>query len=1058
MAIDANLQQFKSSGIYRLTFDKSQTASIPAETIRLVVGFSKKGPFNTPIFVPDPEFFTSVFGNIDRKLERKGSFFHRTALQCLDRGPIIVLNLLSLNDATDKTDFISFSTAPDTANKAIQSAPLAGYYNSDKFWFLDEEDAFANIKSVDSTPNLLNFANVGRKNISVLVRKADVTGFDITAKEWYGVAELPEFLNGADVISDYMLETLIIEGDYSNNAALQNDPVFGPYFDDKGLKKTYTDNFGTKIDGIDSFINLPEVKVLGKYIGSIIPDFVDKNGTNLFIEDMVNADSIITGALCTIDKSKFDDAGAYVSGDEIDFIGHQIENGSISTLNFLSYSGSIKADNSYTTQNAINTTANAVTGATVSSALNSLKGGLLTASTTLAGAAGYSSVAHFDIVTFYAPGSTEVIANSVLSPFATTAAYTAFVNAVAAGKSYVECSALSTSATGTAPNHALVKSVSATTEKISIQIEITTGGAAGNYIAGSSSNFLFIAEDALPDVIPQLDFVDDNSTELIAFKDSGLYTDWANGGITTGDNYRTGSVNYPIKFTQYTLAVGTNASTADGEALGVFSHPVNYVKLIPYTDAAFTTPMTTGFATDANGPWIIQTLTGNLNQTISPVLDNATDAENVARVSGTNLAAGVIKKGDYLVSGTSTGTTTNIDAITGKSRLTKVKSVSYNSTTNIYTITAFGPIYRTSATGAIEKYEEIDSFATHYKMKSLKGFTMRDAQIPNGQNDRQNEILNVMYTTNIKNALIDRDVINFRYIIDTFNGGIEGSSKSKLSKIAKDRQNAFAILNTPSVKNFKDSTDPLFKADVTKKFDARFIADGGNQSLNPTVQYSLPPNSEGGNFCAFYGPNLIVRERGKNISVPQAAWVSNLYIDKFTSALPWSIIAGPRRGVIGGGGVVGLEYNFDRADLDFIEPFGINAIVAKKGLGFVINANQTAQQSVKSALSQAHVRELIIYIQDGIEAILKNYRWEFNTAQNRLEIKTLADGFLGQILNDSGVYDFQNIMDSTNNTADIIDSNMGILDTYIEPARGMGILVHRTTILKTGAISTGDFI
>jgi tetrahydromethanopterin S-methyltransferase subunit F len=49
-------------------------------------------------------------------------------------------------------------------------------------------------------------------------------------------------------------------------------------------------------------------------------------------------------------------------------------------------------------------------------------------------------------------------------------------------------------------------------------------------------------------------------------------------------------------------------------------------------------------------------------------------------------------------------------------------------------------------------------------------------------------------------------------------------------------------------------------------------------------------------------------------------------------------------------------------------------------------------------------------------------------------------------------------MDSSNNTPEIIDSNIGILDTYVEPVRGMGILIHRTTILRTGAIATGNFI
>ena len=48
-------------------------------------------------------------------------------------------------------------------------------------------------------------------------------------------------------------------------------------------------------------------------------------------------------------------------------------------------------------------------------------------------------------------------------------------------------------------------------------------------------------------------------------------------------------------------------------------------------------------------------------------------------------------------------------------------------------------------------------------------------------------------------------------------------------------------------------------------------------------------------------------------------------------------------------------------------------------------------------------------------------------------------------------------MDETNNPPEVIDQNVGILDTFIEPVRGMEILVQRTTILRTGAISTGNF-
>ena len=83
--------------------------------------------------------------------------------------------------------------------------------------------------------------------------------------------------------------------------------------------------------------------------------------------------------------------------------------------------------------------------------------------------------------------------------------------------------------------------------------------------------------------------------------------------------------------------------------------------------------------------------------------------------------------------------------------------------------------------------------------------------------------------------------------------------------------------------------------------------------------------------------------------------------------------------------------------------------------------------------------------------------FEFNNAQTRLEIQTLADSFMESVKKDGGVYDYRNIMDTTNNTNEVIDNNMGILDTYVEPVKGLEILVSRVTILNTGEIATGNF-
>ena len=51
MALPNYLSKIKSSGIYRFVFDKSEISNVEAETLRRVVGYSEKGPYNTPTYI-----------------------------------------------------------------------------------------------------------------------------------------------------------------------------------------------------------------------------------------------------------------------------------------------------------------------------------------------------------------------------------------------------------------------------------------------------------------------------------------------------------------------------------------------------------------------------------------------------------------------------------------------------------------------------------------------------------------------------------------------------------------------------------------------------------------------------------------------------------------------------------------------------------------------------------------------------------------------------------------------------------------------------------------------
>ena len=89
--------------------------------------------------------------------------------------------------------------------------------------------------------------------------------------------------------------------------------------------------------------------------------------------------------------------------------------------------------------------------------------------------------------------------------------------------------------------------------------------------------------------------------------------------------------------------------------------------------------------------------------------------------------------------------------------------------------------------------------------------------------------------------------------------------------------------------------------------------------------------------------------------------------------------------------------------------------------------------------------------------MLINYQWRFNTADVRAEIKANADNICQTYVQNNGLYAFLNVCDETNNTPALIDAQIGVLNTYLEPIKAMSVIVNQITILKTGQISAGGF-
>lgn len=978
MALSSVLVDLKSAGTYRSEVDLSTVSNTTTtySNMRLVVGFSKRGPFNSPTLVTSQSEFINLFGNIDRSLEKKGSFFHRSALVALTTGPILALNLVNLDPDLDQVVEKSFSANITSGNKDLVTLPLTSVYNTDKFWYTSDESFLDAIKmyldsdtqdanNVNGSESIISFTNIGKNPVSILVKKASKAsckGYELTLNDWYGAESVPEYLNGTSYVSDYMVEVYVVGGDFgpalktaypvfttmdmdgdgaeklykygivddNDNPykRFKSDITYQSYFDERGFirKNNITDSTDTKLT---KFLTLPSVRVIAKYVGSLIPNFVDKMGRNIWIQKLVNDDTATTGLLCVENTELLErvDVDAEVINEAIDLLGHNVhavkqtkdENDDV--INFLSYNVSLKSDD-------------------------------------------------IDLSFFIFDGDSDSDA------FDDSIYY--YVRVSDESKDYVD-------------------------------------NDGKKYYAWYCDS---LPADAKADGVKLTEFV---------FSTEDDVEDLGDVYVSKGKSVLRADIDNPVSLTNI-----EHHETND--------YPL-YRKIPYHTDLDKTT-----FYTSVSGGEIY------------------VERDNEAVIKSSY----GVTAGDYLLSFYDEGEENKAPY----SRLTRVKEskslFTYNSNTGKYEKSDYVRIVcadkiRKDENQIIE-YKTVDDYCDRLQWVCLKGFRMRDDIMPNGDNDRQNMILDMLrenpeYTStksNLFKALIDRDNIQFRYVVDTFGLGLEESCKDVYTKLCMARQNALAIINCPSHKDFKTSKDPSFVNSIGS-VEAQYIAEGGNIKKNPSFLFSLPVIEDGASWGAYYYPYLKISDLSAVKAVPPAAYVSNLYMNKYSRGNAWDIVAGQKRGVISGNQVIGVESTLVHDNRDWLEPMGINSIIWENGVGVEVYANKTAKQTPVSALSSIHVREAVIYIQDNIESILRRYVFEMNTAQTRMEIKTLVDNFLDTVKNNSGIYDYKTVMDTTNNTQEVIDNNMGVIDIYIEAVRGLEIIHQSLTILKTGSISAGDF-
>jgi hypothetical protein len=625
--------------------------------------------------------------------------------------------------------------------------------------------------------------------------------------------------------------------------------------------------------------------------------------------------------------------------------------------------------------------------------------------------------------------------------------------------------------------HGFTATADSNATKFTITAPVGSGAGANSYTFSSdliSGTALFsdsgtllqggISEVYTFSVEPTSNFFKSSPTQeaTIAGINHVIYQKWKAGIIRNGDKVQDGITAKYIKLTEVRDVDGIYSgagNTADYRKLLKISYFTDTDLVLASTKPTFgNTLYSNGSASGANELVIIDTQ----NSTLSTVFEADQLSETSVQMDIANEST--VKLFDYLV---------GLDTAGNKilSRIKKISRAIVGSGTvpNVINVTVEDKVYLfTDGSGStitkVTHYKPFKQVTRSLSPFFLEGFTPKEASMPDGTEDRLYTIFNVFTNTNLGDALADPEMIEFRYLVDTFNNGLSPFSKSQLSALARRRQKCLGILNMPSMKEFNDSFNPRFTSTPTAPdplpiLQVQYIVDGGNTDENPDFLYTLPEEEQGASFVGFYGPNLTFLEGGVESSIPPAALVSNNFIRKFNEGNPFKAVAGVRRGVLSALGLTGVEYQLTKTERGLFEQKGLNPIYQKKNGDIIIYGVDTAYQKFSSSLNYLHARDTLITIEIDTEKLLDPYTFEDNDDALKAEISTVLGAYFTN-LRDSVkcIKSFELIFDDTNNPDFLAREGAALVDTKIELKDVARVFINRITIFRSGPVVSGGFI
>ena len=254
------------------------------------------------------------------------------------------------------------------------------------------------------------------------------------------------------------------------------------------------------------------------------------------------------------------------------------------------------------------------------------------------------------------------------------------------------------------------------------------------------------------------------------------------------------------------------------------------------------------------------------------------------------------------------------------------------------------------------------------------------------------------------------------------------------STIAATRKDCVSIVAPYDYQSLVGKTATDATASLISKF--------GTQSTNTIF-------SAFNTYSAVYGNMKYQYDKFNDVNrwMPLGGDIAGLMADTDRTRDSWWATAGLERGKIKN--AIKLAFNPGQQNRNDMYVNSINAVISIPGEGVAIVFGQKTASTVSSAFDRMNVRRLLIVLEKYIATAAKYALFEFNDAFTRARIAGMIEPYLRDVKGRRGLYDFRVVVDSTNNTAEVIDRNELVIDVYLKPTKvaefiKIGMKVTRT--------------